>query len=244
MSMNVSKEDLKKILLDMLLTDSEFRYAVGGAIGYKEILDRIVKLEKRTAKLEQMIAENQARNEERFLKLEQMIAENQARNEARFLKVEEEIKSLREDYKLLRKDMQEGFKRQDRRLRYIESFIENLSLSVEEEAREVVEYWLKQKGISVKIKGLVLPEVEIDLYATDNNICFIGEAKTKAARKAIMKVENDIKRLQRKYPSYLREKIVKIVYAIQAMPDAVEEARKRGIWLVTAKGELTELKIS
>ncbi|MEM2128464.1 MAG: hypothetical protein QXN86_02250 [Candidatus Methanomethylicaceae archaeon] len=42
--MQSNKEELKKTLLDMLLEDTEFRHAVaGGAIGYKEILDRITR---------------------------------------------------------------------------------------------------------------------------------------------------------------------------------------------------------
>ncbi len=36
--MQSNKEELKKTLLDMLEQDKEFRYAVAGAIGYKEIL--------------------------------------------------------------------------------------------------------------------------------------------------------------------------------------------------------------
>ncbi|MEM2579582.1 MAG: DUF3782 domain-containing protein [Desulfurococcaceae archaeon] len=129
---------MKKTLLDLLLEDKEFRHAVAGAIGYKEILDRFAKVEEeirdlrkdmdtRFLKLEERIAENQARNEERFLKLEERIVKVEEDMNARFLKVEEEIKSLREeainlrketnnlrkDMNNLRRDMQEGFKRLD-----------------------------------------------------------------------------------------------------------------------------------
>ncbi|MEM0030258.1 MAG: DUF3782 domain-containing protein [Candidatus Nitrosocaldus sp.] len=80
---------MKKTLLNLLLEDTEFRHAVAGVIGYKEILDRIAKVEERM--------------DSRFLKLEERVA-----------KVEEEIKQLRNDMNDLRKDMQEGFRRHDR----------------------------------------------------------------------------------------------------------------------------------
>ncbi|MEM1941551.1 MAG: DUF3782 domain-containing protein [Candidatus Nitrosocaldus sp.] len=80
---------MKKTLLNLLLEDTEFRHAVAGVIGYKEILDRIAKVEERM--------------DARFLKLEERVA-----------KVEEEIKQLRNDMNDLRKDMQEGFRRHDR----------------------------------------------------------------------------------------------------------------------------------
>ncbi|MEM4394668.1 MAG: hypothetical protein QXK74_07295 [Candidatus Nitrosocaldaceae archaeon] len=218
----MQKEELKKTLLDLLLEDKEFRHAVAGAIGYKEILDRIAKLEEDMNK--------------RFLDMEE-------RFNARFLKVEEEIRELRKDLNDLRRDMQEGFKRMDKRLSYIESFMDNISVSIEDEARDMVAYLLKQKGITLNIRDLTLPDLEIDIYAVDTDYCIVGEAKTRAVRKAILQVEKDIARLCKKYPSYTRGKVIKVVYAIRAMPDAVEEARSRGIWLVTARGELTELKI-
>ncbi|MEM4443578.1 MAG: hypothetical protein QW593_04990, partial [Candidatus Nitrosocaldus sp.] len=124
----MQKEELKKTLLDLLLEDKEFRHAVAGAIGYKEILDRIAKLEEDMNK--------------RFLDMEE-------RFNARFLKVEEEIRELRKDLNDLRRDMQEGFKRMDKRLSYIESFMDNISVSIEDEARDMVAYLLKQKGITL-----------------------------------------------------------------------------------------------
>ncbi len=95
----------------------------------------------------------------------------------------------------------------------------------------------------MSIGNLVLRDVEIDIYATDTNVCLIGEAKTRVNKKVIDKVDKDIERLCRKYPKYLRDKVVKVVYGMQVLPDAVEEAKKRGIWLVTANKEFTELSI-
>ncbi|MEM2966914.1 MAG: hypothetical protein QW052_08250, partial [Candidatus Nitrosocaldaceae archaeon] len=109
-----------------------------------------------------------------------------------------EIKELRKDLNDLRRDMQEGFKRMDKRLSYIESFMDNISVSIEDEARDMVAYLLKQKGITLNIRDLTLPDLEIDIYAVDTDYCIVGEAKTRAVRKAILQVEKDIARLCKK----------------------------------------------
>ncbi len=223
---------MKKTLLDMLEQDKEFRHAVAGAIGYKEILDRIVRVEERIAKVEEEIKELRRDMDTRFLKVEE-----------RFAKVEEEIRDLMEESNRLRHDMHEGFKRMDKRLTYIESFMDNISVSIEDEARDMISYLLKQKGITLNVTDLVLPDLEIDIYAVDTDYCIVGEAKTRAVKKAILQIEKDINRLCKKYPQYARSKVIRVVYAIRAMPDAIEEAKRRDIWLVTARGELTELKI-
>jgi len=70
----------KKKFLEALKEDEEFRLAVAGLLGFKEILDRITRLEERFAKLE----ERQLELEERFAKLEE-----------RFLAIEEEMRETR-----------------------------------------------------------------------------------------------------------------------------------------------------
>jgi len=71
----------------------------------------------------------------------------------------------------------------------------------------------------------------------------IGEAKTRVSANLIEDVDKDIEKLCRKYPEYLRDKVIKVVYGMQVLPNAVDEAKRRGIWLVTANKELTELTI-
>ncbi len=118
--------------------------------------------------------------------------------------------------------------------------------SLEDEARGVIEYCLKQKGITMRVSKRVLEDIDdvILLYAKGKGYCLIGLARTRVNKNAIHQIDEDIAMLCKKHPEYLKEKMVKVVYAMQAMPDAIEEAKKRDIWLVTAKGELTEFKIS
>ncbi len=58
-------QSLKEELLELLEKDKEFRYAVAGLLGYKEILERITSLEERVIRLEERIVSL----EEKFDKL-------------------------------------------------------------------------------------------------------------------------------------------------------------------------------
>jgi uncharacterized protein YejL (UPF0352 family) len=160
-----------------------------------------------------------------------------------FRRSDERMEQLRQEMIAEIKRHDKQFKSIDRRLRNIESYIERTSITLEEEAREVIAYRLREKGIMMSIGNLVLPDVEIDIYATDTATCLIGEAKTRVSTNVIDKVDKDIEELCRRYPEYLRDKVIKVVYGMQVLPGAIEEAKKRGIWLVTANKELTELNI-
>ncbi len=91
--MSLSAEEKRK-LIKALEEDQEFRYAVAGLLGYKEILDRITSLEEKFARLE----ERQTRLEERFASLEERFAkleEKFARLEERQTRLEEEMRDTR-----------------------------------------------------------------------------------------------------------------------------------------------------
>ncbi|MEM4442161.1 MAG: DUF3782 domain-containing protein [Ignisphaera sp.] len=102
----LSIEEKEKILRTLEI-DKEFRYAVMGLIGYKEVLEgimalneRVIKLEERFAELSERVAkleERFARLEERVIKLEERFAElseRVAKLEERVLRVEEELRDL------------------------------------------------------------------------------------------------------------------------------------------------------
>ncbi len=122
-----SNEELKKRLLDMLEEDKEFRHAVAGAIGYKEILDRIVALEaqmnERFAKVEEEIRDlreetNRLRQDmlEGFRRHEEEMAKLRQDMQEGFKRHDEEFKRVWESIEKLRQDMLEGFRRHDKRL--------------------------------------------------------------------------------------------------------------------------------
>jgi len=103
---SLSKIDKERIL-KALEEDREFRYALMGLLGFKEILERQQRLEERFAKLEerfvrleerqQRLEERQQRLEEEFKKLaerQQRLEERQQKLEERLLRVELRLEDL------------------------------------------------------------------------------------------------------------------------------------------------------
>ncbi len=88
---------------------------------------------------------------------------------------------------------------------------------LDEEAREVIAYWLREKNITMNISSLILEDMEFDIYATDTNICLIGKACTRANAKLIVEIDKDIERLCRDHPEYLKDKVIKVVYCMQVL---------------------------
>jgi len=110
----------KERILRALEEDREFRYALMGLLGFKEILDRITRLEERFAKLE----ERQQKLEERFAELEERFArleEGQRRLEEgyrelgeRFARLEERYQALEERFARLEEEFMKLAERQQR----------------------------------------------------------------------------------------------------------------------------------
>jgi len=234
---------LQSDILRLLKEDETFRYAVLGLLGYDTILRRLEehdrkfnaileRLDKHTSILE----EHTKRLEEHDKKFNAILEELSIHR----VKLEEHDKK----FNAILAELSDLKSKHDKRLSNIEAYMERTSLTLEEEAREVIAYRLREKGIAItNISSLMLKGIEIDIYATDTNICLIGEAKTRVGVNVVEKVDKDIEKLCRKYPNYLKDKVIKVIYGMQVLPDAVDEARKRGIWLVTANKEITELNI-
>jgi len=53
---------------------------------------------------------------------------------------------------------------------------------------------------------------------------------------------NRVRFMKRKMSEYLRDNVFLILYGLRILPKIVEEAKKHGIWVVTATKELTNLK--
>ena len=102
----------KERLLKALEEDREFRYAMMGLLGFKEVLDRITKLEEGHKEILERIVkieERQQKLEERFAKLEerqQKLEERFAQLEERFAKLEERFAKLEERFIQLEEQQQ------------------------------------------------------------------------------------------------------------------------------------------
>jgi len=90
---------LKEKFLNLLEQDKEFRYAVAGFLGFKEILRRL------------------DRHEDELVKLREDMNKLREDMNAGFRRHDEELARLREDMNKLREDMIEGFRRHDEEIR-------------------------------------------------------------------------------------------------------------------------------
>ncbi|OYT51113.1 MAG: hypothetical protein B6U73_02610 [Desulfurococcales archaeon ex4484_204] len=156
----------------------------------------------------------------------EVLEEHTKRLEKHDVKFNEVVRELRE----LKRDVRE-----------LRAYIERTSLTLEEEAREVIAYRLREKGIMVELTDLVLPGVEVNVYGCSGDICVVGEVSTRAGVSVVRRLDELVNSLLKAYPTYLRPRVIKALYTLWVTPKAVEEARERGIWLVKALKELTPL---
>jgi len=155
-------------------------------------------------------------------------------------KIWAEIAGLREDFNKMREDFNRMYRQLDIRLTRVERTLEKITLDIEEEARIIVKYRLREMGYEVEIGPLILPEAEINIYGTSNEICIIGEASIRAPANIIDKINSSLEKLRTLYPDKLRPKILKVIYTSLAMPDLIERAEKEGIWVLKATGDIVK----
>ncbi len=67
--------------------------------------------------------------------------------------------------------------------RSIMAMLERLSLSLEEEAKEVVGPLLRRRGINVSLSSLTLDDVEFDLFGASDELLILCEATVRLGMK-------------------------------------------------------------
>ncbi|PLJ78199.1 hypothetical protein [Infirmifilum sp. SLHALR2] len=212
--------ELKSRVLRLLREDEEFRYAVAGLIGLDEVLKRLDRHEEGLVKLR-----------EDFNRLREDMIEG-------FKRHEEEMARLREDFNRALQAIDKRFEVMDRRLTRVEQTLEKLTVDVEDEARSIIRYRLREElGLDIELGSLVLPDLEIDIYGVADDLCVIGEATVRGGVSALVKLLEKAEVLRSRYPDKLRPKTIMVIYVSLALPELVDEARKRGVWLLKATGD-------
>jgi hypothetical protein len=125
----------------------------------------------------------------------------------------------------------------------IRAYTERTSLTLEEEAREVLYRKLKEKGIPIRLEPLIKPKIEINLYGASDDICVVGEVSTRTGVRIVNSLNEKILELTEKYPEYLRPRLLKTIYTLWATDEAIEKAREENIWMISGLAELTPIKI-
>ena len=231
--------DLKKEFLRLLEEDEEFRYAVAGRIGILEVLKRldrheshIVEMLKRLDRLE----ENQNRlweNTNRLWESVKRLEENQN-------KLWEEVKALREGQNRLWEEVRDMRKTINR----MSVTLERLTISVEEEAASFIRHNVRERlGVDIRLGRAFVDATEIDLYGAEGDLCVIGEATVRLGTNLVEELIEKVELLKAKRPDMLRRRLIKVIYADYATPEAIELAKARKVWVLKWSGDLTPMVV-
>ncbi|MFP3227244.1 MAG: hypothetical protein RXQ71_00390 [Caldisphaera sp.] len=262
MSDILSKEEKLKILKS-IETDEEFRYSLLGALGFTEILKRLDVFEKN----QEMILSEIRKLWEEVKELKE--SQNKLWEEVKELKESqnklwEEVKELKESQNKLWEEVKELKATQNEILKEIAKLwqavgdlrkdvnelkettknmqrtLERLTLSVEDEGREVIEYRLeKELGEKINLDRIFFDNEEIDIYGASNELFVIGEATVRLGIGLIEELERKIEKIKEKRQDLIRKKMIKLIYVDIATPDSIELAKKNGVWILTVKGDIT-----
>jgi len=166
-------------------------------------------------------------------------------------KMWEEIKNLREEenklweeVKRLREETSREIKALKDEQKSMRVMLERLTLSVEDEARDVISYRLRRElGIDVRLDRIFVNGREINIYGVSGEVCVVGEATVKLRASLVEELEEKIELIKKEKPELLRPKLIKVIYADYSVPRALELASNYNIWVLNWKGDLTPRKI-
>ena len=239
--MSIKKEELLRLLKE----DEEFRWAVAGFLGYSEVLKR---LEGHDRKFNEIVGRLEE-HDRKFVEIMERLEEHDRKFDEIVERLEEHDKKFDEVARRLEEhdkkfsELIREISDIKREILEIRAYMERFSLTLEEEAREILERRLREKGVNVKLEPLIMPGVELDIYGATEEVCVIGEASTRAGARIIEAIDRRIEDFKRRHPELLRPKLVKVVYTMWATEDAIEEASRKNVWLVKAMRELTPFRV-
>ena len=166
--------------------------------------------------------------------------QDELREEVRALKEGQE--ELRRDYEELKEgqdELRRDYERMARDLRDVKVTLGRLTATEEEESREVISYRLRREmGVSIELTSVSVDDREIDLYGASGDLCVVGEATVRLGRGLVEELDEKVELLRRARPDLLRPRVLKVIYTITATPEALEEARGRGVWVLRIDRDL------
>jgi uncharacterized protein YoxC len=186
-------------------------------------------------------------NQEKLWENQNKMWENQNKIWEEINKTWKEIKSLREEQTKIWKEIRsinERIKAIQEEQRRLSITVERLTISVEEEAKDVISYRLsKELGIEIKLDRLFINDREINIYGAVGDICVIGEASVRLGPRIVKEIEEKIELIRKYKPELLKPKLIKVIYADVIPPKVLELASKNNIWVLNWKEDLLPMKI-
>ncbi len=247
---------LRDEFLRLLREDEVFRLAVIGLLGISDIQSTLRQLvdavgglvKNQSAMMEtlnkvletiQRLTENQEKlweEDNRIWREVNALREVQSKILEENNKIWQEIKKLIENQEKMWQEIR-GLRRD---VNVIRKTLDNITASIEEEANDVVTHLLRDRGVNLRTDRVTLNlRFEFDVYGTNGQLTIIGEAKSRVGPRLIARFDEKVNRAVALFPSKFPGKVIKVIYCLRAMPGAIEEAERRGIWLIESMRERT-----
>jgi len=229
-----------------------------------KIWERLAKIDEEIAKLREDMNRGFERHDKEFEKVWSEIAKLREEMIKGFERHDKEFEKIWSEIARLREDMIKGFERHDRelaklredflkmvkridrievRLTRVERTLEHLTISIEEEAQEVVSRLLAQRGIQVNVSSISInKKYELDIYGSAENITVVGEAKVRASDRTIERFLKRIEKVKKSRPELFRGKVIPVLYCAKFLGDP-SKAEERRVWLIVSGREVTRLSL-
>ena len=105
--------------------------------------------------------------------------------------------------------------------------LQKLTYSIEDEAIDVVSWKLREKlGVNVRLGRLVITEggrevLELNIYGATDDLCVVGDATLDLRVGKVRELMEAIDKLRSRYPQYLRPRVIKVLYCMRYVPEAI-----------------------
>ena len=230
----LSREERLKIL-KTLERDAEFRYALAGLLGLREILDELRRLreefsrrfevhDRKFAEIMERLAEHDRKFEEIMARLEE--------HDRKFVAIEEEIKRLREEFSKRFEEHDRRLDEHNRRLSRVEDVLGALAeafyaRSLWEDLRE--EARARQEVILSRERNVYLDGEEIDLLVVTDKTVYVVEVKTRPRTSDVSSLLHKANTASRNYPD---KQVVPILAGARIPQNVAKKAVEKGVKII------------
>jgi regulator of replication initiation timing len=237
---------IKRRFLELLDKDEEFRLVVAAKLGLSEEYEKLDAMQHTIEKLVEEVKALREGQEKLWQNVDKLWLEVKALREGQE-KLWQNVDKLWLEVKALREGQEKLFIEQQKLTREVHDVsvtLQRLTLTEEEEAAEVIAYRVRTKlGVDLVFSRKFVDSSEIDLYASQGDLWVIGEATTRLGVRLVDEIDEKVDLVRRLRPNLVKPNLIKVAYTIVALDEAIEEAKRKGVWVLTWKDELSPLVV-